>query len=173
MRSAIIIAGVLTVLVVPVAAGTTAGMISGSSIAGAKLGGTKADYAKLLGAGTEEEILRRNPAFFRLGSGTRRAVYFKRKTGKAILITTWSRTDRTAAGVGPCSPIATVKKVYGDRLKPSKTETYSDGPHAYRLGNVIFGAYHASKHVTAVGVFTDVTEATATDFTLALDQATC
>lgn len=178
MKRAIVVAGALTLMVVPLAIGAATGLISAKSIAGAKLGGTEDVYAGFLGADAQiEPTLQRNRGFSRLVSPSRRAaVYFKKSTGKAVVITTWSKADRTAAGVGPCSPIATLKKVYRDRLKPSNTETYASGVYAYRLGNLVFaaaGTGKPSKRVTAVGLYANVTEATATDFTLAFERAAC
>jgi hypothetical protein len=178
MQRTVVAMVALTVVVAPLAIGAATGLISATSIAGAKPGGAEDDYASFLGANARiEPTLRRNRGFSRFVSHSRRAaVYFKKKTGAAVVITTWNKTDRTAAGVGPCSPIATLKKVYGGRLKPSKTETYASGVYAYRLGNLIFGAAGSgrpSKRVTAVGLYADVTEAAATDFTLAFERAVC
>ena len=178
MKRAIVVVGALTLMITPLAIGATTGLISPKSIAGAKLGGTEDVYAGFLGTDAQvEPTLQRNRGFSRLVSRPRRAaVYFKRNTGKAVVITTWSKADRTAAGVGPCSPIATLKKVYGAKLKPSKTETYASGVYAYRLGSLVFAAAgrgRPSKRVTAVGLYANVTEATATDFTLAFERAAC
>ena len=40
------------------------------------------------------------------------------RTKRADIITTWSRRFRTAAGIGPCSTIAEMKKAYGDAVQP-------------------------------------------------------
>jgi hypothetical protein len=181
MKTVISVAGALVVVAAHAAAGATTGLISSNAVANGKLGGTTSGYATFLGADAQQEVIRWNPGFLRLVSPTRRAaVYFARKTGKAVVIVTWNPKDRTAAGVGPCTPISTLKRIYGSRLKPSETETYASGVRAYRVGNIIFGATgspHPSTHVTGVGVFTDVVgnkerAAIATTFTLG-DKAAC
>ena len=165
-------------IAVPAALATSGVTISTFGIGGAKPGGAEAAYARFLGSDVQREsTLQRNPAFSRLVSGSRRAaVYFKKQTRTAVVITTWNKTDRTAAGIGPCSPIAQLKKAYGSKLKPVKSETYASGVYAYSLGKLIFGAAgngRPSTHVTAVGLYSGTKEPTATDFTIGLDRAVC
>jgi hypothetical protein len=61
--------------------------------------------------------------------------YFRTGTKGVAVVTTWNRQLRTAAGVGPCSTAAALKRAYGARLVP-----FRQGGKivAYRLGNLIF-----------------------------------
>ncbi len=178
MKSLLTLAAALAAIATPFAVAATTASISTISIAGAKPGNPEAAYAAFLGSDVRREAtLQRNPAFSRLVSRTRHsAVYFKKQTRKAVVVTTWNKTDRTAAGVGPCSPITLLKKVYAGKLKPVKSETYASGVYAYALGKLIFGAAgngRPSTHITAVGLYSGTKEPTATDFTIALDRAVC
>ena len=97
-------------------------------------------------------------------------IYFKRPGTGAILMTTWNKHYRTAAGVGPCTPVAQLKDVYGNALRPSRYSTFGGKVYAYVIGNLVFGANgppgHPSPTVTAVGIFHGTTLAFAAFVTL-------
>ncbi|MGE5275043.1 MAG: hypothetical protein ACM3QU_14935 [Verrucomicrobiota bacterium] len=61
--------------------------------------------------------------------------YFRIGTKGVAVVTTWNPHLKTAAGVGPCSTVAALKRAYGARLAP-----FRQGGKivAYRLGNLIF-----------------------------------
>jgi hypothetical protein len=179
MKRTISLTTAIAAIAVPAAVAASGVTISAYGIGGARPGGSEAAYARFLGSDAQREAtVRTNPAFSRLFSRTRRAaVYFKKQTQKAVVVVTWNKSDRNAAGFGPCSPIAQLKKAYGSKLKPVKSETYASGAYAYSLGHLIFGAHghggHPSTHVTAVGLYADTSEPTATNFTIAIDEAVC
>jgi hypothetical protein len=144
----------------PPASGAAA--ITPTSIAGATLGLEAEDYKALFGVGWREEVLQEpnypSLRYFRRGL----AVYFERPGGPAVEITTSNKDFTTAAGIGPCSSIADLKRAYGNALKPVPNSTIDGKVYAYVVGNhLIFGANGAppnpSTHVTAVGIYTDIT----------------
>src|SRR5262249_19594303 len=63
--------------------------------------------------------------------------YFVGTTDKAVELTTWNKADRTAEGVGPCSTLTDLRRVYGKRLKASPNN---------RHGNLVFG-WIVGKHL--------------------------
>jgi hypothetical protein len=87
------------------------------------------------------------------------AAYFEDGSDKAIIVTTWNKAYRTAAGVGPCSTLAQVKAAYRSTLKPSKNNISPEGAvFGYRVGKNLLFAFDArpptpSPTVTAVGLY--------------------
>jgi serine/threonine-protein kinase len=93
------------------------------------------------------------------------AVYFpKQETPipapgrRAQIITTWNRSYRTTAGIGPCSTFAAAKHVYGARWKPSPDGIvwkHTGGVHsAYAVGNnLIFEITPDGRTILAVGLY--------------------
>ena len=85
--------------------------ITGASIAGAKLGWTRAQYQAKLGAPGRVDHLE---------SGLTRLLYPKRKLevylhGKGVAIATWNKRYTDGAGIGPCSPIVDAQNTFGAR----------------------------------------------------------
>jgi hypothetical protein len=95
------------------------------------------------------------------------AVYFPAPTRKkpipgphqrAQIITTWNRSYRTAAGIGPCSTLAAAQSAYGARWKPSShgiVLNHTHGLHsAYVVGNnLIFAMTADGRTIIAVGLY--------------------
>ena len=135
--------------------------ITPTSIAGASLGLKAEDYKALFGVGWREEIFQGPdyPTLRYFGRGL--AIYFERSGGPAVEITTSNKDFRTAAGIGPCSSIEELKSAYGNALEPSPENTIDGKAYAYIVGHLIFGANGAppnpSTHVTAVGIYRDIT----------------
>lgn len=65
------------------------------------------------------------------------AVIVRTTTGRIVSIVTWSSLHTTAARIGPCSRVTTLRRAYGNRL-----ETVATGPGviAFRLGRLVFAA---------------------------------
>lgn len=129
------------------------------SIGGAKLGLSARAYKMLLGKPVFRAPLftpaRVQPTGWSyLVFGKRElSVYFAPQKDRGAVITTWSRSYKTAAGVGPCSTIAELKLAYGNRLKSSKFSTFHGVVHAYtRRRNLIFESTNHS-YVEAVGLY--------------------
>lgn len=138
--------------------------ITQAAIAGAPLGREPKYYRKHFG-----------PVVFSLAGsvnyptmsfqGPEVAVYFpKQETAipapgrRAQIITTWNRSYRTAAGIGPCSTLAAARSAYGARWKPSPNGIvwkHTGGVHsAYVVGNnLIFEITPDGRTILAVGLY--------------------
>ena len=159
MRKLIVIGSCAAGLALAAAAWSSAPAITPTSIAGARLGQSAADYRKLLGAAQALTGTNADPShpedYSRLYFAKREMeVYFKGKTNKAIEITTWNRAYRTPAGVGPCSTVAQLKKAYGASLKASPDNSHGNTVFAYVVGRNMLFATNANPYVTAVAIFT-------------------
>jgi hypothetical protein len=144
---------------VALGAGATTPRITSTSIAGAKIGLSARAYKSLLGRPVATETLVQPENWSRLVFSKRQvSVYFASRRGRAVIVTTWNKSFKTAAGIGPCSTIAQLKKAYGARVKPSPANTVDGHVYAYIVGkNLLFAANgappHPSKYVTAVALY--------------------
>ena len=132
--------------------------ISQTSIAGAKLGLTEAQYKRLYGIGWRADVVSEPNFPVLIYQHRRESIYFDSDTRRGIIITTWNRDHRTAAGIGPCSTIQELKAAYGTALKPARWNTQDGKVYAYTLGkNLLFAASglppNPSKFVTAVALY--------------------
>lgn len=132
--------------------------ISQTSIAGATLGQTQADYKELYGIGWRADVVTEPDFPVLIFQHRRQAIYFHPDTRRGIIVTTWNRDHRTAAGVGPCSTIEELKSAYGSALKPSRWSTQKGKVYAYTVGeNLLFAANglppNPSTFVTAVVLY--------------------
>jgi hypothetical protein len=67
------------------------------------------------------------------------ATYSPHAGEPAVVVTTWYRNYRTAAGIGPCSTLAEMRRAYGDRLTPDAHLTHGKTVFGWNLGkNIIF-----------------------------------
>src|SRR5215831_18649969 len=158
----------LAVVVAAVAAGAmsaaTPPAISQHSLAGVELGMTKAQVtARLGGHPTTRQGTYDNPGqpdgWTALVFEKKKVAVYYKNADKAVMVTTWNRSYKTAAGVGPCTPIAQLKMRYRSTIKanPHSTDP-SRNVYSYTVGkNLQFAADGAppypSKRVTAVGLF--------------------
>ena len=132
--------------------------ITQASIAGARLGQTAAAYKALYGAGWREDVVSAPNFPVLIFHPRQESVYFDPDTRRAIIITTWNRNHRTAAGIGPCSTIEELKSAYGSALRPSPFNTIEGKVYAYLVGkNLLFAANgippNPAKLVTAVALY--------------------
>jgi hypothetical protein len=132
--------------------------ITQSSIAGARLGLTKAAYKRLFPLGWREDVFGMPNFTVLIFTARETSVYIDRSTRKGIIVTTWNRTYRTAAGVGPCSSLDELKSAYGSELKPSPMNTQKGKAYAYVVSrNLIFAMGgkppNPSKTVAAVALY--------------------
>ncbi len=138
--AAIAIGGYLTTREETSTAGPPA--ITQTSIAGVRLGSTEAAYKQRFGGYKQLVLTESDPPIPGLSFGQPEvAVYFRANPERADIITTWNRHLRTAAGIGPCSTIAEMKKAYGAAVRPSRYGTSPDGKTvtSYVVGqNLIF-----------------------------------
>lgn len=155
----LLVIGIAAVALVSAAAGAAATpAITATSIHGAKLGLSAAAYKKLLGTSVRERGTYIDPShpenYIRLDFEKAQAeVYFKAGVDRGIEITTWNRAYRTAAGVGPCSTLAQLKKAYGSQLKPSPDNTQNGVVYAWLVGRSMLFATNGGSTVLAVAVF--------------------
>ena len=141
----------------------------------APLGLKETEYKAIFGVGWREDVFV-PPQFPVLYYFDRNfGIYFKKPGGPSIIMTTWNKHYRTAAGVGPCTPIRVLKNVYGNALQPSRASIVDGKVYAYTVGPVIFGDNgppgHPSSRVTSVGVY----RGTSLDYAayVTLNEPTC
>ena len=70
---------------------------------------------------------------------------------RAVEVTTWNRSDRTAEGVGPCSTVEELQRAYGARLKPAPANTIGRNVYGYTVGKNLFFAIASPPHPRFVG----------------------
>lgn len=135
--------------------------ITPSSIAGAKLGLKASAYKKLFGKPVRKDVLRFPTNWTRLVFTKRRVAVYLSPKGRAVLVTTWNKKDKTAEGIGTCSSIADAKAAYGSRFVPTDSGTIDGVTYTWTVGHVMFAATgygppqgHPSDHVTSVGLYT-------------------
>lgn len=150
MKGIAIAAGLLAALAAVTVAAAKSPGVTPTSIARAKLGLSASAYKNLLGAPARKVALNAPEGWSELLFAKRHlGVYFKHGSDRGVLVTTWNRGYKTAAGIGPCSTITRLKKTYGNRLKPSKFNSQNGVVYAYTVGkNLIF----ASNNLTTVEV---------------------
>ncbi len=116
--------------------------ITPTSIGGAKLGDADVTLERLWGIAYRKLTLDFPPNYSLLTyNGRALSAYFVGTSVKTVEITTANGGDRTADGIGPCSSLADLKKVYGRRLK--------NNPHMLGQGKDkghVFG-YIVGKHI--------------------------
>ena len=86
------------------------------------------------------------------------SAYFQGVNDKAVELTTWDTHDRTADGIGPCSTVAQLKRVYGARLKPNPASVHNGVASAWTVGkhlSFVSGAPRAPTIVNSVSLFSD------------------
>ena len=139
----------------PAASGPPA--ITQTSIAGARVGRLEAAYKKQFGGYKQFELSTDPPTPGLAFGPPELAVYFLANGEPAVIITTWNKEYKTAAGIGPCSTIDEAKAAYGDAFKPSTHGTQAGKVYDYTLGkNLIFaasGRTNPAKFVTAVALY--------------------
>ena len=141
-------------------ASTTAGPpeITQTAIDGARLGLPAASYDRLFGERGRKDVFNMPQFNVDIFGDRGLSAYFDQGTDRGIIVTTWNKNFRTAAGIGPCSTIADARASYGSAFRPSSHSTIKGKVYAYLLGrNLVFAANgkppHPSKYVTAVALY--------------------
>jgi hypothetical protein len=106
------------------------------AIGGARLGETKAEYARAFGA---LQFMTRLPKrVTRLTfEGGEVHVFISSATGRGVGILISAKEYRTARGIGPCSPVASLLATYRNRLSPYRVRP-GNRIAAYRMGSLMF-----------------------------------
>jgi hypothetical protein len=128
--------------------------ITQTSIAGVELGESKEFYGKRFGAYKQLTLTELEPWIPGRSFGQPEvAVYFRADPDRADIITTWNRRNRTAAGIGPCSTLAAMKKAYGKNVHPTPHHPDGTPVPAYVVGpNLIFETQN-QRTISAVGLY--------------------
>jgi serine/threonine-protein kinase len=121
----------LAVLLPSRSSGSEPVTITPTSIRGARLGDSSVLLSQIWGGG--RKLTSDTPANYAILTQNTRNVsaYFRGATDRAVEITTWNSHDRTAEGIGPCSTLADLRRVYGKRLRNSPNNTSPDGKHVF------------------------------------------
>lgn len=130
--------------------------ISQTSIAGVELGRPKAFYGEHFGGYKELVLTEWDPPIpGRTYGQPEVGVYFREDPERADIITTWNRHSRTAAGIGPCSTLAEMKRAYGKTVHPSPHAISPDGRKvsAYVVGANLIFATQDQRTISAVGLY--------------------
>ena len=134
MKTVLLAAALALALAAPAAA-VERYPIEPSAIGGVKVGATAAQAKAKLGAARVDHL---EGGLMRLVfAKARTEVYFKEGGTKALGVVTWNKGYATAAGIGPCSPVADLKAAYAGKVKPFKS---GGAVVAYRFGNLTFTA---------------------------------
>jgi serine/threonine-protein kinase len=163
------------VVLAAVATGSTIALESGSahvkvsitqaSIDGVRLGHKASWYEQRLGGAQVSTVA--GPNYTALHFQTPEiAAYFPRADTQegsglpvvhtpypAIIVTTWNRQFRTAAGIGPCSTLAAMRRAYGDRVAPDSHLRHGKTIWAWRLGRDIMFETQNHRTISAVVLF--------------------
>ena len=128
--------------------------ITQTSIAGVGLGELKEFYGNHFGAYKQLTLTEMEPWIPGRSFGQPEvAVYFRANPDRADIITTWNRRNRTAAGIGPCSTLAAMKKAYGKNVHPTPHHPEGEPVPAYVVGpNLIFETQD-QRTISAVGLY--------------------
>ena len=147
MRAAVVICAVAVLGPTSLAAAQPAPGITSSSIAGIRLGMTRAQATARMARPVRLDRL--EDGYQRVVS-TRQKVesYFRTGTPGVSVVTTWSRRLTTVDQIGPCSTVGALKRAYGSRLVPFRR---GGRIMAYRLGRLIF-TVEGGKRVGVVGL---------------------
>jgi hypothetical protein len=136
---------------------TSATDITQTAIGMTPLGHTHRWYADRLG-GYKGYVLTNPPGYPAMSfeqPGV--AVYFPRRGANALahIITTWNPTFRTADGIGPCSTLERMHRVYGKRAAPFKNATSPNGKvhFAWELGHHILFETQDQKTISTVVLY--------------------
>jgi len=84
------------------------------------------------------------------------AAYFPRAGRPAVIVTAWNRNYRTAAGIGPCSTLAAMRRAYGDRVGPDPHATHGKNVGAWMLGKNILFETQDQRTISAVVLYRPV-----------------
>ena len=132
--------------------------ITPTSIAGAELGDSNVLLSRMWGGG-RKLVMTTPPNYSQLTQRTRNlSAYFVGTTDKTVEITTWNSRDRTAEGIGPCSTVAELKRVYGKRLRANPHATHEGVVTGWLVGKHLYFdtvPNNAPKIVNTVAIYSN------------------
>ena len=151
------------VVVAAIAAGSTIALESSSahvkasitqtSIDGVPLGHNPSWYKHRLGPAVASTLAL--PNYTALHFQQPEIAAYLPRVGKpaTIILTTWNRNFRTAAGIGPCSTLAAMRGAYGDRVAPEAHAMHGRTIWAWKLGRSILFETQNHRTISAVVLF--------------------
>jgi hypothetical protein len=153
MKITVIAVAFATAAMAVAAQGAVSPAVTQSSIAHARLGLGEDAYRTLLGLPVVKQTLNAPEGWWRLNFTQRKLGVYFNDDNAAQVITTWNKAYRTKAGVGPCSTIKRLKRVYGKRLKPSKFNVLAGVVYAWRVGPNLLFASNNHRTVQTVALY--------------------
>ena len=132
--------------------------VTPSNIRGVKLGDSNALVSQTWGGG--QKFTTDTPANYTvLQDGNRRlGAYFLGATDRTVELTTSNSHDRTADGVGPCSTLSDLKRVYGPRLKANPHMSHGKDVFGWLVGkHLMFTMGQDQRTVTTVAIYSNDT----------------
>jgi serine/threonine-protein kinase len=130
--------------------------ITQSAIDGITLGHTAAYYAKTIKPRGYKPSVLTQPGFPEMSfQQPELAVYFPKHGKRADIITTWNPSFRTAAGIGPCSTLSQMHKVYGKRAPAAQSGTSPNGKvhWSWQVGRNLLLVTQNHKTISSVVLF--------------------
>jgi protein kinase-like protein len=130
--------------------------VTPNSIRGVKFGDSNALVSQAWGGG--QKFTTDTPGNYTvLKDGSRRlGAYFLGATDKVVEITTSNSHDRTAEGVGPCSTLSDLERVYGSRLKANPHMSHGKDVFGWLVGKrLMFTMTQDQSTVTTVALYSN------------------
>ena len=131
-------------------------VITQNTLLGLPVGLTRGDYAERFGDWLANPLPAGDYAGMRFLAEDVGA-YFPPGSTRATVLTTWNPAHRTAAGIGPCSTIAAMKRAYGDQVQPTWAGTQiHEGKrfvYSWAVGNNLLFATDSVPYIQAVALY--------------------
>jgi hypothetical protein len=128
-----------------------ADLITQSSIAGVSLGHSSAFYELQLG-GWRAQVLSEHSFPSLEFQQPEIAVYFPKSGKRGAIVSTWNQAYRTAAGIGPCSTLAAMRRAYGSRVHVAWAGS-RPSPHAFAVGNNLLFSSDDLRTISSVALY--------------------
>jgi tRNA A-37 threonylcarbamoyl transferase component Bud32 len=143
----------------PAHGGRSGAAISESSIAGARLGFSEQAAKDRFGPPWRSDVLDYPRRYSVLIFPARKlALYYHGDNDRAVELTTWDSALKTSEGIGPCSTLAQLRGVYGQRARPAPSSIVNGRTHGYTVGDNLYFAVDDARRVTVVAVHSNAVD---------------